>query len=140
MTLVDERLTVRKSRAHVRFVEDFTLALKEAEPSKAAMEDALKDQIGHGKRLLEMAEVACYLASVKQLQPITHKDMEWALTMGVRAFRDLHEMVADWTRRHGESLEGAQDLGSLVTELECCRAELAFPSQQGQLLAFRPRF
>src|ERR1700722_18290250 len=87
MTLVDERLTVRKSRAHVRFVEDFTFALKEAEPSKAALEDALKDKISHGRRLLEMAEVACYLASVKQLQTDTNKDMEWALTMGVRAFR-----------------------------------------------------
>jgi hypothetical protein len=130
MTLADERLTVRKSRAYARFVEDFTFALKETEPTKAAIEDAIKEQIEHGRRLLDMAEAACYLASVKRLQPDTQKDMESALTTGVRAFRDLQEMVADWMRRHGESLEGAEDLGPLVVDMDRCRAELAFGSQQ----------
>ncbi len=130
MTPADERLMVRKSRAHVRFVEDFTFALKETEPSKPAIEDTLKEQIDHGKRLLEMAEAACYLASVKRLQPDTQKDMEWVLTTSARAFRDLQEVVADWTRQHGEALNGAQELASLVAEMDRCRTELACESQQ----------
>jgi hypothetical protein len=130
MTLADERLTVRKSRAYARFVEEFTFALKETEPSKAAMEEALRDQIDHGRRLLEMGEAACYLASVKRLQPDAQKDMEWALTTGVRAFRDLQERVADWTRRQGESLKGTEELGPLVVGMDRCRAELASGSQQ----------
>ena len=143
MTSVDERLAVRKkSRAHVRFVEDFTLALKESEPSKADIEEALQDQIGHGRRLLEMGEAACYLASVARLRGDTRTEIEWALTAGVKAFRDLQEMVAEWTRLHGVSLEGEHDLGPFVAEMDHCRAELALGSQeqQGDTGAERPAF
>jgi hypothetical protein len=132
MTSVDERLVVAKSRAHTRFVEDLTAALKETEPSKSAIEEALKDQIGNGKRLLEMGEAACYLASVGRLQSETRDQMAWALTVGVKAFRDLREMVADWTRRHdGLSLEGEQALGPLVAEMDSLRTELASQTTQG---------
>jgi hypothetical protein len=132
MIVADERLAVRVGRARARFVEDFTLALKDAEPSKADIEEALREQIGHGRRLLEMAEAACYLASFARLGPDTRRQMESALTVGVKAFRDLQETVTDWTRRHGVSLQGEQDLGPLVAEMDRCRAELALGAQEGQ--------
>jgi hypothetical protein len=132
MTSLDERLAVRKSRAHVRFVEDLTLALRETEASKTAIQEALQDQIGHARRLLEMAEAACYLASVGRLQPETRKQMEWALIVAVKAFRDLQEMIADWESRHGGVLECERDLAPVVTELDRRRAELALGSQQRQ--------
>jgi hypothetical protein len=114
-------------------VEDLTAALKETEPSKAAIEEALKDQIGNGKRLLEMGEAACYLASAGRLQSETRDQMAWALTVGVKAFRDLREMVSDWTRRHdGLSLEGEQALEPLVAEMDNLRTELALGSQTTQ--------
>jgi hypothetical protein len=111
------------------FLEDATFVLKEAETSKADIEGALQEQIGHGKQLLEMGEAACYLASVVRLRPETRKQMQWALTVGVQAFQDLREMVADWTSREGVSPEGAQDLGPLVAEMDRYRAELALSSQ-----------
>jgi hypothetical protein len=122
---VDERLAVRRARAHVRVVEDLNYALEESEPSKAGIEDTLRDQIGHGKQLLEMAEAACYLASVARLHPDTREHMQWALTVGVKAFRDLLEMVANWMRVHNVPLAGEQQLGPLIAKMEQFRAELA---------------
>jgi hypothetical protein len=136
MISADERLAVRMSRAHVRFMEDaaltLTLAAKESEPIKADIDEALKDEIGHGRRLLEMAEAACHLASVGRLQPETRGHMKWALTAGAQAFRELQEMATEWTRRHGSSLDGAQELGPLVAEMDGCRAELASIAQERQ--------
>ena len=130
MIVADERLAVRVGTARARFVEDYALALKDSEPSKADLEDALREQIGHGRQLLEMVEVACRLASVAPLRPNIHRAMESSLAVGLKAFRDLQETVADWTRRHGVSPEGERDLGFLVVEMTHCRAELAFRSQE----------
>jgi hypothetical protein len=69
VTVAEEQLAVRVGRARARFVEDWVLALKDAEPSKADIEEALQEQIGQGRRLLEMAEAACYLSSVARLRP-----------------------------------------------------------------------
>jgi len=97
-----EQFAVRMSRARVRFLEDATIALRESEPSKADIEDALRDQLGHSKRLQDMAEVSCRcLASPTGLQPSTHKEMIWALTVAVKDFRDLQEMLDSWTPIHG---------------------------------------
>lgn len=137
MTSASEQLAVRMSRAHVRFVEDATFALKESEPSKADIEDALRDQICHGKRLLGMAELACRrLASPTGLQASTHREMIWALTVAGKDFRDLQEMVASWTRVHG-ILEGTEDVNSLVAELGDLKAELvAWQEPQEEVPAF----
>lgn len=130
--VVDERLAVRRARAHVRVVEDLNFALEESEPSKAGIEEALQDQIGHGKKLLEMAESACYLASVARLRSDTHRHMQWALTVGVKAFRDLQEMVANWMRQHNVSLAGEEELSPLIAKMEQFRAELALSLQERQ--------
>lgn len=130
--IVDERLTIRRARAHVRVVEDLNFALEESEPSKAGIEEALQDQIGHGKQLLEMAEAACYLASVARLHSDTREQMQWALIVGVKAFRDLQEMVANWIRQHNVSLVGEQELGPLIAKMEQFRAELTSSLQERQ--------
>lgn len=123
--IVDERLAVHRALARVRIVEDVNLALEEAEPSKTGIEETLKDQIGDGKQLLEMAEAACYLASVARLRPENHKHMVRALTDAVQAFRDLQELAANWMRRYNLSLEGAQELAPLIAKMEKFRVELA---------------
>ena len=130
--IVDERLAVHRVLARVRIVEDINLVLEEAEPSKAGIEETLRDQIGDGRQLLEMAEAACYLASVARLRPETHKHMVRALTDAVQAFRDLQEMVANWMRQHNASLAGEQELGPLTANMERFHAELALGLQERQ--------
>jgi hypothetical protein len=132
MTFVDEQLAVTMSRARARFLEDAAHALKEAKPSKSDIEEALQEQIGHGTRLVEMGEAACYHASVARLRPDTRAVMEEALIMGERAFRDLQQAVADWSQQHGVSLENAQLLGPLIAEMDRYRAELVLGSQDRQ--------
>lgn len=129
---VDERLAVRRARAHVRVVEDLNSALEESEPSKTGIEEALQDQIGHGKQLLEMAEAACYLASSARLRSDTREHMQWSLTVGIKAFRDLQEMVANWMRQHNASLAGEKELDPLIAKMEQFRAELASGLQERQ--------
>ncbi len=129
---VDERLAVRRARAHVRVVEDLNFALEESEPSKTGIEEALQDQISHGKQLLEMAEAACYLASTARLHSDTREHMQWALTVGIKAFRDLQEMVANWMRQHNASLAGEKELGPLIAKMEQFRVELASDLQERQ--------
>jgi hypothetical protein len=130
--IVDERLAVHRALARVRVVEDVNFALEETEPSKAGIEEALQDQIGDGRQLLEMAEAACYLASVTRLRPDTHKHMLRALTDAVQAFQDLREMVANWMRQHNVSLAGEQKLDPLIAKMEQFRAELASSLQERQ--------
>jgi len=130
--IVDERLTVHRAIARVRVVESVNLALEESEPSKTGMEETLQEQMGDGRQLLEMAEAACYLASVARLRPETHKHMVRALTYAVQAFRDLQEMVANWMRQHNAPLAGEQELGPLIAKMEQFRAELASSLQQRQ--------
>lgn len=130
--IVDERLAVHRAIARVRVVEDVNFALEETKPSKAGIEEALQDQIGDGRRLLEMAEAACYLASVPRLRPDTHKHMVRALTDAVQAFRDLQEMVANWIEQHHVSLTGEQELTPLLAKMEQFRDELGLSLQQRQ--------
>jgi hypothetical protein len=133
-----ERLAVRMSRAHIRFVEDTTIALKEAEPAKADIEDALRDQLGHGRRLLAMAETACRcLASPSGLPPAIHKEMSWASTVALKDFRDLQEAVLSWTRTHG-ALEGAHELAALLAELGDLQAELCSWRELQEEVPFDP--
>lgn len=129
---VDERLAVRRARAHVRVVEDLNFALEESEPSKTGIEEALQDQIGHGKQLLEMAEAACYLASTARLRSNTREHMQWALIIGIKAFRDLQEVIANWMRHHNASLVGEKELGPLIAKMEQFRAELALGLEEQQ--------
>jgi hypothetical protein len=133
MTSVDELLTIRVGSARARFLDDVALALRDAtsgqasagSPSKADIEAELKVQIGHGRQLLEMAEAACSdLASYVKLQPTVHKVLTDALSETAKYFRYFQEMLADRTHRHGQSLDGAQELPALVSRLDNCRAEL----------------
>jgi hypothetical protein len=130
--IVDERLAVHRAIARVRVVEDVNFALEEAKPSKADLEEALQEQIGDGRHLLELAEAACYLASVDCLRPETYKHIGRALTDAVRAFRDLQEMVANWMRHHNVSLIGEQELVPLIAKMEQFRTELASSLPQRQ--------
>jgi hypothetical protein len=133
MSPVDEVLTLRVGSARARFLDDIALALKDAtsgeavpdSPSRADIESALKAQIGHGKQLLEMAEAACRdLGSYVKLQPTVHKVLIGALSEAARSFRDLDAMVANWTHRHGQPLEGAEEFSPLARKLDDRRAEL----------------
>ncbi|HVS40467.1 MAG TPA: hypothetical protein VMS17_33225 [Gemmataceae bacterium] len=132
MIVADEQLAARVGRARARFVEDFALALKDAELGKADIEEALQEQIDHGKRLLEMAEAACHLASAGRLRTDTRNQMGSALSVGVKAFRDLLEAAADWTMRHGAPLGGEQHLAPLIAEMDRCRVELVSSAQGWQ--------
>lgn len=134
MTPADELLAMRVGRERARFWGDLvTLAFEEAAsehaaaapPNKAVIEGALREQIGHGKRLLYMAQSASRdLAEYLKLPPAVHKVLMEALAEAVKHFRELREMVANWTRRQGVSLAGAEDLGPLITGLDDSRAEL----------------
>lgn len=130
--IVDERLTVHRALARVRVVESVNLALEESEPSKGGIEVTLQEQLGDGRQLLEMAEAACYLASVARLQPDTHKHMVRTLNYAVQAFRDLQEMVANWMQKHNMSLVGEQELSPLIAKMEQFRTELVSSVQQRQ--------
>ncbi len=128
-----ELLAVRMGRAHIRFIEDTTFALRESSPEKADIERALQDQVSHGKRLLEMAEAACrWQASSAGLLPAIHKEVIWALTVSLKDFRDVQELVGSWTAMHG-ALEGEPALSALVTELSDLHAELV---SEGESPAF----
>lgn len=142
MTSIGE-LAVRMGRARSRFVEDAVIALKETaadETNKADVEEALQEQIGHGRKLVELAELACWhFTSPKGLETETHKTMSWALLVAVNSFRELHDMVTVWTRRHdGVLFEGAQHLGPLIHDLEDRRAELSL-AQESTAPAFDPK-
>jgi hypothetical protein len=131
MTPADELLAMRVGEERARFWGDLVnLAFKEAHaeagpPNKANIEAALRQQIGHGNRLLYMAQSACRdLAEYVKLPPVFHKVLMEALAEAVKHFRELREMVADWTRRQGVSLAGAEDLDPLISGLDDSRAVL----------------
>jgi len=135
MTSTSELLAARVGKARARFLEDVALALKDdaSERSQIELEESLAEQIDQGRRLLGMANVACRsVASATKLQRSTHQEMIWALTVAVKAFRDLQEMMASWSRSHGVSLAGEEELGSLVLDLNDRRAELSLAGNEPQ--------
>ncbi len=132
MNSAHELLTIRVGEARAQFLGDVASALKEATsgaefdpPTQADIEEALKVQIAHGKRLLEMAEAACNdLASYVKLQATIHKVLTGALAEAAKHFRDCLAMVTVWMDRQGLPLEGAQEMATLTRKLDDCRAQL----------------
>jgi hypothetical protein len=133
MTFTDEVLTIRVAGARTRFLDEVTSALKEAAsrsieteaPSKADIEAELRLQIGHGRRLLAMAESACNdLPAYVKLQPTIHKVLTEALAEAAKHFQGLQTMAVDWRRRQVEMFDGTKEFAPLINKLDDVRAHL----------------